>query len=549
MAKRTKYKFSIEGRPLYPHLKITRERFPRILATRIIADDDAEYFGAFLNRTNARMLLDFLNRTFRLRSCDIDMDGSLNYPCTMHYKRRCIAPCVRDLTNESEYDEMVSHVRLFLLNDRPLFGSVLGSKIAEASDRLDFETAAKWRDILEAAEAYWADLRRSVWLDATSDTISYRVREAGIDVILISQKGRRVLGERIFGFANANESEAEQAISEVIQQFYKFHGPKEIRVSMMLSDKVDLERVLRERVGRTVRIILLTEKNRKISTELAVYRSSSELDVQRSIVRLSPTDLVRSLKREFKLPHKPERITAIDVAHTSGTDQVAAAVSWANGRMDPGGSQHWLSDAKSELESVHRFVERFCASRNDDMSELLLIDGGTAQHNAAMSADLPENISVISAVKPLGEHEAIAYFLTPAKERVEFDVTNDAHRLLQRLRDEVHDYANAVHRDTRDYANYYRMAEILPSLTESERRNLLKALGSTAKVSAASKADLSEGLAIDRVSLGTADLESYRSGKNQSVPPVVVPTRLQEVNAAAEDLRPIESHERMPTKS
>lgn len=69
---------------------MTRERFPRILVTRIIAGDDAEYFGAFLNRSNARLLVDFLNRTFRLRSCEIDIDGSFNYPCTMFYKRRVL---------------------------------------------------------------------------------------------------------------------------------------------------------------------------------------------------------------------------------------------------------------------------------------------------------------------------------------------------------------------------------------------------------------------------------------------------------------------------
>src|SRR5690606_23910917 len=119
---------------------------------------------------------------------------------------RCIAPCVKDLTDENEYQEMVRLVRLFLLNDRHLFGSVIGTKVAEASDRLDFEMAVKWRDILQAVEAYWADSRRSVWLDASSDTITHRVTEVGIDLILISQKGRRVLGERTFSFDGASEA-------------------------------------------------------------------------------------------------------------------------------------------------------------------------------------------------------------------------------------------------------------------------------------------------------------------------------------------------------
>ncbi|MEO5860555.1 MAG: hypothetical protein ABIR33_16615, partial [Pyrinomonadaceae bacterium] len=539
MPKRTRYRFSIEGKPLYPHIKLTREKFPRLLATRVIADDNAEYFGAFLNRTNARMLLDFLNRTFRLRSCDIEIDGSFNYPCTMHYKRRCVAPCVRDLTTWEKYDEVVWLVRLFLLNDRPLFGSVLSSKITEASSRLDFETAATLRDILQSVEEYWKNLRRSVWLDGTSDTFSFRVTDLGMDVILISQKGRRILGERIFSFVNADESDAEQAISEVIEQFYQFHLPKEIRISVMPLNKAELERVLSQRIGRKPRIVLLTEKNRKISTDRAVNRSSAELDVKRSIMRLEPTKMLQSLKREFKLALAPQRVTAIDVSHISGTDQVAASVSWVNGRMDPGVSSHWQSESVSEVGSIKEFVERLVASRQGNESELFVVDGGPAQLNAALGTDLPNNISMISAVKPAGDHESIAYFLTANKSRIEFDITNEVHRLLQLLRDEAHDYANAVHRDTRDYSNYYRMAEALPSLTETERRKVLAAFGSISKVVAATAADIGVLLTADRATSAAADLERFRVGATPPVQPLVVPTRLQEENGAAEDLRPI----------
>lgn len=93
-------KFSIAGTLLYPHIKLTRERFPRVLGTRLPDDAEAEYFGAFLNRTNARMLIDFLVRTFRLRSCQIKIDGGFNYPCTEYYRRRCLAPCAADLCGE-----------------------------------------------------------------------------------------------------------------------------------------------------------------------------------------------------------------------------------------------------------------------------------------------------------------------------------------------------------------------------------------------------------------------------------------------------------------
>ncbi len=541
MPKRTKYKFSIEGKALYPHIKLTRERFPKILATRLIADDDAEYFGAFLNRTNVRLLLDFLNRTFRLRSCDIVIDGSFNYPCTMHYKRRCLAPCVDDLVDESEYLEMVESVRLFLLNDRSLFHSIITSKITAASEELDFEGAAKWRDILEVVEDYWADSRRSVWLDGTSDTITYRTTETGLDLILISQKGRRVLGERIFSFPSAGELDADEAISDVVRQFYRFHAPKEIRVSIQLSSRAELERTLRERVERKVRIVSLTEKNRKISTELAVYRSSAELDVKRLAVGLSPAKLLRLLRKDLSLPETPKRITAVDVSHISGTDQVAASITWTNGRVDPAGSRYWPSDETSELGSVRKFLQIVGDSKKNSEPELLLVDGGPAQLGAALATDLPENVMIISAVKPSGDHESISHFLMRDKKQIAFDVAKESHRLLLRLRDEAHAFANSVHRDTRDYANYYRLAEMLPSFTETERNLLKVELGSVAKVEKSSEDDLSKHLGNERATIAARDLLNYRAGTNARVTPLIVPTRLQDENGVADDLRPIEA--------
>ena len=101
--------FSIAGQPVHPHIKLTNEDFPRPLATRILRDDGDEYFGAFLSRTNVRILIDFLNRTFRLRSCAIEIDGSFPVPCTQSYAKRCVAPCVASLCARERYLELMAN--------------------------------------------------------------------------------------------------------------------------------------------------------------------------------------------------------------------------------------------------------------------------------------------------------------------------------------------------------------------------------------------------------------------------------------------------------
>lgn len=545
MPKKSKFKYSLEGMPLYPHIKLTRERFPRLLATRIIANDDAEYFGAFLNRTNARMLIDFLNRTFKLRSCDMPIDGSFNYPCTMYYKKRCLAPCVTNLIVESSYGEMVGLVRLFLANERGLLAELLKIRIRISSDALDFETAAKWRDILAAVEEYWADVRHAVWLDGTSDTFFVRDSKVSLDIFLISQKGRRVLGERVFSFERKIQTDAEylQALAEVIEQFYRFHAPKEIRVDRDFPERQNLQKMLSTKFGRSIPIRILNEKNRKISSELAIYRSSAELDVKRSKFLTEPKDLVRQLKEIFSLPKIPKRITAIDVSHISGTNQVAAKIVWENGRTVSNDAQYLLSESSSELETLSEFVSKIFSDIKETRAELVLIDGGRAQLNAALKHLNSKHISVISAVKPPAEHSEISHFLS-ATERIEFDPESAVHRLLQRLRDEAHQFANAVHRDTRDFENFYEAANLLPSLTETERQMLLLNFKSTAAILKATRQELEKVVGKEKTGIAMKDIENYKAGNAKKIKPLVVPIRFHDENGAADDLRMIATRQK-----
>lgn len=141
-----KLKISLTEHRLYPHLKITDEKFPRLLVTRKIENDSAEYFGAFLPETGVRFFLDFLNKIFRLRTCTLDIDGEFSVPCPQFYAKRCVAPCVESLCDEKEYAETVELLRLFLQNRRKDFEKLLLEKIETLAEVLDFETASEWRD-------------------------------------------------------------------------------------------------------------------------------------------------------------------------------------------------------------------------------------------------------------------------------------------------------------------------------------------------------------------------------------------------------------------
>jgi excinuclease ABC subunit C len=253
--------FSISDQPVYPHFKLTNEDFPRVLATRILKPDSDEYFGAFLNRTNVRVLIDFLNRTFRLRSCTIDIDGSFPVPCTQYFAKRCVAPCVASLCDRESYLEMVELVRHFLRNDRELFLAAVTRKIDRASEVLDFESAAFFRDILQNVQTFWSNGRYQVWLDDATDTFELIESEDTISVIIVTSRGRRPLGEIVYEFSQADH--AVEALSDVIDQFYVYHLPREIRVSHDFDGRTKLAKELGARFARKVNITVDSEAARR----------------------------------------------------------------------------------------------------------------------------------------------------------------------------------------------------------------------------------------------------------------------------------------------
>src|SRR4028119_2026263 len=142
-----RYNVALKDDKQYPHLKLTiNEPFPRVMITRRIQRDGALYFGPFLPASLARRTIDLINRTFQLRTCDIEIDGKLPRPCLEYHIKRCLGPCVRGLCTPEEYAESVRDVRLFLEGkDRELADEYAG-RMERASEEMRYELAAKYRD-------------------------------------------------------------------------------------------------------------------------------------------------------------------------------------------------------------------------------------------------------------------------------------------------------------------------------------------------------------------------------------------------------------------
>src|SRR5258705_71052 len=136
----------------YPHLKLTiNEPFPKCVITRRIQNGGALYFGPFLPASMARRTIDLINRTFQLRTCDIEIDGKAPRPCLEYHIKRCLGPCVKGLCTPEDYQEAVRDVRMLLEGRNTELANQLAGRMEHASADMRYELAAKHRELLERA--------------------------------------------------------------------------------------------------------------------------------------------------------------------------------------------------------------------------------------------------------------------------------------------------------------------------------------------------------------------------------------------------------------
>ncbi|HXG85666.1 MAG TPA: excinuclease ABC subunit UvrC [Pyrinomonadaceae bacterium] len=531
------YNLSVNKQNSFPYLKITRETFPRLLATRRVERDEAEYFGAFLPATSVRFLLGFLIDKFGLRGCNIEIDGEFPVPCPQYYRKKCVAPCIEDLCDRQSYLYNVNLVRLFLQNRRDELNDELLEKIEKNSAELDFETAAFRRDLRQSINDFWNDKERNFRLDEATDTFEIERADANFLIRQVTLQRRKTLGRQTFFYENKIDSSRKEVLAQVLWQLYRLRTPKEIFVPVDFENRKLLEKLLSERAERSVKIIVLKNEKNKITAKRALRRTEFEYEFENVKPPASLRDIQNELKKHFSLPRRLQRIEAFDVAHISGTDFVGAKSVWDSGKFLAEEYEFWFSDEKSEIAALAETVMRRF-EKNRTPPDLILIDGGKSQLKAVLKSIgklKGQNFSIISAVKPPLKHNEISHFLTESGNTVQFKNNSGAFNLLLKLRDEAHDLANYIHRAKRESAHFYEVFQALSFLPEKERYSLVRRFGSLNALKNTSETELVEFAGEEK------GKSVYRKLKkvNKSGEPFIVPIRYDAPNGESADLSPL----------
>lgn len=508
----------------YPMLAVSvAEEFPRVFVTRGPKRKGVRYFGPYAHAWALRETLDLLLRVFPVRSCTAGVfkrAHQIGRPCLLGYIGKCSAPCVGRISAE-EHRELAQELVSFLGTGTDKFMKDLERRMREASDRQDYETAARLRDDLGALQKA---MERSALVlpgDTSADIIGYADDDLEAAFQVFHVRAGRVRGQHAFVLEKVADETAGELITGVMQRLYGDQDadiPLEVLVGEM-PEKV-VAQWLSDRSGRKVevrvpqrgakRALLDTVTTNAVQTlQGHKLRRAGDLSVRAAALE--------EIAEALELPVAPLRIECIDVSNLQGQDVVASLVVFEDGLPRTSDYRRFSvkgvagqDDVGSIEEVVRRRFARYLAERseatdiefgptgtaNDSRKafryppQLLLVDGGKPQIAAAQKALAElgiDDIAVAGLAKRLEE-----VWLPGLDDPVILSRRSQGLYLLQRIRDEAHRFAITYHRQKRSKRLSTSVVEDIPGVGPHRRKALMRTFGSLARLRKATVEELQE---------------------------------------------------------
>ena len=503
----------------YPYLQLTTtEAFPRVLVARSVEKDGNVYAGPFLPAKFARRTMALTHKVFGIRSCNEVITGQRARPCLEFDIKRCLAPCVAAICTTEQYAVAVADTRLFLEGRNQELATQLQTRMTEAAQHERFEEAAHLRDAMRTVQALRDRQQKMASTElGDRDVFGVKLGTKGAIVQVFLFRGGRVI-ERVEFVWHAEEGgETEAAVIEAaVQQFYADQTPPpEVHVPVPLAEQDLLEAWLAQKSNRKVRIMVPQRGDKKGMIELAARNAALAYRTRFDANATANFEALEHLQAALRLPRLPRRIDCFDISTIQGSDTVASMVVCEDGRMKPGeyrkfritnnpfpkafkpSSPQALKPAPAEgrflddVAAMEQVVRRRYArvlENGGPFPDLIVIDGGTGQLNAAYAALEAVGLSNLVAIGLAKKEELV--FTRDSNEPMALDPHGPALRLLQRIRDEAHRFAITFHRQSRNKRSLRSELDDVAGIGLRRRKTLLTAFGSLAGVRRATREEL-----------------------------------------------------------
>lgn len=500
----------------YPYIKVTvQEPFPRVHVTRRVTHDGARYFGPYTSVGPMREALEVVKRLHTVRSCRYDLPReSPDRPCLDHHIGRCLAPCV-GLQTQEQYGTMIADILRILEGDTEEIRKVVEARMRSASASLDFETAARLRDVMQGLDTLARDQRVHRAQGGDLDVVGLaRDGELAAGVVLRIRSGL-LLGRDALRFVEPRDAPDAELLGSLLSRYYLGGGeartsdlPREILLGTEVADQGLLQEVLSRGAGRRV-ALRVPRKGEKLGlVDLASDNARHVLEDRVAALAYAADraeDALFSLQEELDLKVVPRLMACFDISHTQGSEVVASAVVFENGEPRKAGYRHmrikgdWGNDDfRSMAEAVSRYFRRL-TEEGAPLPDLVVVDGGKGQLSAAAEALQLLGLPHVQLAALAKKEEEV--FLPGRTEGVRLDRRDRALHLLQRLRDEAHRFAVTYNRKLRSKRTLRSDLSDIPGIGPTRQRELLRRFGSVKGVKEATREEIarvpgfSEGLA------------------------------------------------------
>ena len=481
---RPRYNVQLKDDKRYPYVKITNEKFPRLIITRDVAKNGV-YYGPFTDVGSVKQTVKFLKSLFKIRTCR-NMDG----PCLNSQIDLCLAPCAGNVS-EKEYSEIINKIDLFFQGKYSTIVKNLKTEMAEAAMKEEYEKAAVIRDQIESIEEImekqFVDL---VDDDLDQDVIAIAPGENEVVVIIMPIRNGKIVGRDDFLMSGSQYDSSSEVLFAFIQQYYGYnrHIPKQILLDEDIDDKELLEDWLSDLRGNKVHI-KIPQKGVKSRLVKMAKKNAEIIKHQKKTMENSLIEL----KKYLKLENLPRVIEGYDISNISGKFAVGSKVSFKDGKPNKKSYKHFKikTPGPNDFAMMEELLTRRLKRVDSDPGpDLMVIDGGKGQLGMVCGVLEKLNLTHIPVIGLAKEFEEI--YTPNSKRPIIIPKNSKALHLLQQVRDESHRFAITYHRKLRSKNIQASSLDNIAGIGKKRKINLLKEFGTIENIKKASVDDLAK---------------------------------------------------------
>ena len=513
-----KYNTLLKDDKTYPYIKVTvGEDYPRILFSRTMKKDKSRYFGPYTSAAAVKDTIELLNKLYQLRTCNrvLPRDTGLERPCLNYHIKQCLAPC-QGYVSKEEYRQQVAGALEFLNGNYSPILKDLEEKMNKAAEELEFEEAARYRDLLSSVRQVSQKQKITEGVGEDKDILALYQDETEAVVQVFFVRDGKLIGREHYYMTHVPENNKPAILQDFVKQFYAGTPfiPRELMLQYEIEDAELIEKWLSERKGSRVYLKVPKIGSKEKLVELAAQNAKLVLSQDREKLKREEGRTIGAVKEISDLLQLPltgtARMEAYDISNINGFENVGSMVVYEKGKPKRSDYRKFKIKSVSGPDDyacmrevlTRRFRHGMEESRELEEQEmdqeygsftkfpdLILMDGGRGQVNIALSVleELGIDIPVCGMVKDDNHRTRGLYYHNI---ELPIDTHSEGFKLITRIQDEAHRFAIEYHRSLRSKTQVKSVLDDIPGVGPARRKALMRHFKSLEEIRQASVEEL-----------------------------------------------------------